>query len=159
MKVLAEKVFSNSYNTKTSLAGNTIDDELLHIRATADNNVEQMISGSPFCDLLGMSFTKLAVLEFDRDRKSMSVLCQKPRIPISFPTSNSNEYFQRLFMGKVAGNFEVRNAFNGKGLNVLLVKGAADMVVKRCNRLQLEDGMIVPISKEMRTSIEAELGM
>jgi P-type Ca2+ transporter type 2C len=38
----------------------------------------------------------------------------------------------------------------GSDRHQLLVKGAAEMVVMRCNRIKLRDGSIIPISKSMR---------
>ena len=58
---------------------------------------------------------KLATLEFDRDRKSMSVICNAD-----------------------AENRPVTRSAKEHG-NVLLVKGAAECVLARCNKvLQLE---------------------
>jgi len=56
---------------------------------------------------------KIAVLEFERTRKSMSVLAR----------------------------------FEGSDENVLLVKGAPEMVVTRCNRILLEDGTETKLNK------------
>lgn len=56
---------------------------------------------------------KLATLEFDRHRKSMSVIC-------SVPASES----RRTTRGSVR-----------EQSNVLLVKGAAECVLARCNKV------------------------
>ncbi|PNW83467.1 hypothetical protein CHLRE_05g242350v5 [Chlamydomonas reinhardtii] len=60
-----------------------------------------------------------ALLEFDRDRKSMSVL--------------------------------VRPA--GAARNALLVKGAAECVIDRCNRMMLPDGRVVPLTPVARAAV------
>lgn len=94
---------------------------------------DQSIEIAQFADFYGMSFSKnwerLAMLEFNRDRKSMSVL--------------------------VRNNDQMNN-------NRLLVKGAGEMIVMRCNRIQLENGEIIPISDEIRDQLVAkvsELGL
>ena len=71
-------------------------------------------------------FDKLAVLEFNRDRKSMSVLC-------------------RPAAGASGASVSVDN--------VLFVKGAAEVVSLRCNRLKLEDGQVVPITPSIRLQL------
>lgn len=65
---------------------------------------------------------KLAVLEFNRDRKSMSVLC------------------------RLVGE-------GSRGSNRLLVKGAAEVLLARCNRVILEDGRIVALDAELRKRV------
>jgi len=80
------------------------------------------------------NFPRTATLEFDRDRKSMSVLCRpKPHAPnnpnrarpSSRPTSN------RLF-----------------------VKGAPNLLLKRCTHVKFRDGSIVKLSGDLRRRIE-----
>lgn len=60
----------------------------------------------PVCQAYCRKYSKVAILEFDRDRKSSSVLCKPAQ----------------------------------GGSNVLLVKGAAECVLERCNRVLLPDG-------------------
>ena len=74
--------------------------------------------------------TKLAILEFSRDRKSMSVLCR--------PIYGSGD----------------RGVENG---NRLLVKGAAEVLVSRCTTVQLEDGTIVPLDDSFRNKLRLKL--
>ncbi|TMW59623.1 hypothetical protein Poli38472_004692 [Pythium oligandrum] len=64
---------------------------------------------------------KLAILEFSRDRKSMSVLCSKS-----------------------AGGRATRSATSNQ--NVLFVKGAPEGVIERCTQIQLGNGAIVPLT-------------
>ena len=80
-------------------------------------------------------FEKLAVLEFDRDRKSMSVLC-RPRT--------------------TAASSSVADAAPGSG-NILFVKGAAEVVIRRCDRVKLEDGKIIPITPSIRAKLDSKL--
>ena len=79
-------------------------------------------------------YEKLAILEFNRDRKSMSVLC-RPR--------SSDE----------------KNEKNEKIENRLFVKGAAEVVSQRCNRLKLENGRIVPITPVIRAQLDEKVGV
>ena len=72
-------------------------------------------------ELLKKRYERLATLEFNRDRKSMSVL--------------------------------VRDA---KGGNRLLVKGAPEMLLKRCTHARLPDGSTVPMTPALRATIEAQ---
>eukprot|EP00884_Botryococcus_braunii_P010612 jgi/Botrbrau1/19552/Bobra.0035s0044.1 len=75
--------------------------------------------------------TKLATLEFDRDRKSMSVLCAP--VGVAPPT------------GRVT-----RNAVKGQPGNILFVKGASEFVLSRCSQVMLEDGSVVALDKKAR---------
>lgn len=63
------------------------------------------------------NWRKSATLEFDRIRKSMSVLCSKQKV------------------------------------NKLFVKGAPDFLLKRCSKVKLPDGSIVPLSASLRQLI------
>lgn len=63
----------------------------------------------------------MALLEFDRERKSMSVLAK--------PLDGSS---------------------NGVQSRMLFVKGAAELLIDRCASTMLEDGTIVQVDAEMR---------
>jgi len=76
-----------------------------------------------FSDYWGKGLTKRAVLEFNRDRKSMSVLYHDPAL-------NSN---------------------------VLFVKGAPEMVLKRCSSIMLQDGSVEKMTPEWRATVEKEI--
>jgi len=69
------------------------------------------------------NFIRTATLEFNRDRKSMSVLC-KPA-------------------GQNAGNR-------------LLVKGAPNLLIKRCTHVKFTDGTVAKLTGELRRMIEAK---
>lgn len=71
-------------------------------------------------------YTTLAILEFNRNRKSMSVLVRPKTVGGSKPSKINN---------------------------ILLVKGASEYVASRCNRVQLEDGRIIPITDEIRSQL------
>lgn len=67
------------------------------------------------------SFTKLATLEFDRDRKSMSVIAATTgAVPAASGVTTRS---QRSATGP------------GRQQNVLLVKGAAECVLSRCSKV------------------------
>jgi Ca2+-transporting ATPase len=64
-------------------------------------------------------FEKLAVLEFNRERKSMSSLCR----------SKSTQS------------------------NTLFVKGAAEVLIDRCSKIELEDGKVIDIDSNLRKKL------
>jgi Ca2+-transporting ATPase len=70
------------------------------------------------------AFIRSATLEFNRDRKSMSVLCHL-----------------RTIDGKRRGNR-------------LLVKGAPNMLLTRCTHIKLRDGSVVRITAALRETIK-----
>jgi len=69
------------------------------------------------------NFPRSATLEFNRDRKSMSVLCR--------PESSK------------------------KG-NRLLVKGAPNLLIKRCTHVKFRDGTVMKLTGDLRRKIEAK---
>ena len=103
MKVLVEKVGFPSNEDVTKLPPQT--------RALAYNN------------MYAASFEKVYTLEFDRSRKSMSVLVKAPKFP----------------------------ALKGKG-RYLLVKGAWDNVLQRCEYVSLS-GDKVPLKADVRKKL------
>lgn len=87
-------------------------------------------SVTPTGDLLKNAYSRLAELEFTRERKSMSVLCRK-NIP------------------------ENDDSFDRK--NMLLAKGAAEMLLQRCSRVLTEDGKVIPLQGAVRTRWEEKV--
>ena len=82
-------------------------------------------------DYWSSQYEKLAVLEFDRDRKSMSVLCRSTD--------------------------EEKEVEDSRDKNRLFVKGAAEVMITRCNRIKLDDGRVVAITPEIRKMLNAKL--
>lgn len=74
---------------------------------------------------------KLAILEFSRDRKSMSVLCSKS--------------------GTSTVGRATRSATSNQ--NVLFVKGAPEGLIDRCSSVQLADGTVKPLTSAGRQVI------
>jgi P-type Ca2+ transporter type 2C len=72
-----------------------------------------------------------ATLEFNRNRKSMSVLC---------------EFSQ--------GGNKKRSGSNG---NRLLVKGAPNLLIQRCTHVKTRNGNVVKLSGELRRIIESKI--
>ena len=72
------------------------------------------------------NFPRSATLEFNRDRKSMSVLCR--------PESTSK----------------------GRKGNRLMVKGAPNLLIKRCTHVKFRDGTVTKLTGNLRRKIEAK---
>lgn len=87
-------------------------------------------------DYWASKFVCLSILEFSRDRKSMSVLVRPLTSAGSVPSSPES---------------------SGKIHNMLLVKGAAELLLERCSRIMLEDGSILPITADLRHALELEV--
>lgn len=83
-------------------------------------SLDPVAMASQFSAYWSSTYKVLSILEFNRDRKSMSVLV-KPLIKV-----------------------------DQKDNNYLLVKGASEMVISRCNRIQLDDGRIIPLTDDMK---------
>eukprot|EP00930_Biecheleria_cincta_P031203 TRINITY_DN2165_c0_g1_i2.p1 TRINITY_DN2165_c0_g1~~TRINITY_DN2165_c0_g1_i2.p1 ORF type:complete len:1036 (+),score=236.67 TRINITY_DN2165_c0_g1_i2:91-3198(+) len=76
-----------------------------------------------FSDFWAQKMTKRAVLEFSRDRKSMSVLWHD----------------------------------QDEKSNVLLAKGAPEMLIKRCSKIMLPDGKVEDMSDAWRKAIDGQI--
>jgi Ca2+-transporting ATPase len=74
---------------------------------------------------------RYATLEFDRQRKSMSVLCSR-----------------------VGSDFEEEEEEESK----LFVKGAPSMLLKRCTQIKTRDGNVEPLTSDLRDKIESTIG-
>nr|CCA24190.1 hypothetical protein SELMODRAFT_102055 [Albugo laibachii Nc14] len=111
LKVLVEKIGFPQNSNKHN--------EFLSIRKSSPENAVQ------FCnEFWQKQYPKLAVLEFSRDRKSMSVLC-------------ANKASESVLLG-------------GKHKNVLFVKGAPESILQRCTHIQLGDGSVRPLTAGAR---------
>jgi len=75
-----------------------------------------------------------ATLEFNRERKSMSVLCEFSR------ESNKKRGANKLAAG-----------------NRLLVKGAPNLLIERCTHIKSRDGTVVKITGELRRAIMSKV--
>mmetsp|Transcript_15708 Transcript_15708/g.34386 ORF Transcript_15708/g.34386 Transcript_15708/m.34386 type:complete len:1192 (-) Transcript_15708:127-3702(-) len=109
--ILAEKIgglFSND------------DDQSTKPSVLASANVESWRERRP----------RVATLEFNRDRKSMSVLCK-------FPPSM---------------NVDASATTNG-GSPRLLVKGAPNLLIERCTHMKMRDGSVVRLNGSLRRQV------
>jgi P-type Ca2+ transporter type 2C len=115
--VLAEKLGGMSHYMDSI----HVDQGGLHI------NVPPSVLASANVNEWRNTHPRQATLEFNRDRKSMSVLCD-------YPKKKSPGY--------------------RKHGNRLLVKGAPNLLIPRCTHVKMRDGTVVKITGEMRRAIE-----
>lgn len=92
----------------------------------------------------GCRYTKLATLEFDRDRKSMSVICAPSNAGPTTPARRSSR-----LAGIIGGG-----SSNGSSSNKLFIKGAAECVLQRCSKIMLADGSVVALDAKTRANVE-----
>ena len=97
------------------------------VEAKRESDPEQ--NAQIVCDMIESTFDVKAMLEFDRDRKSMSVIAGEKT------------------KGKRNGSLRE---------NELLVKGAPEVLLERCSSVQLPNGSTLPLSASMRKLILAE---
>ena len=79
---------------------------------------------------------RLATMEFSRDRKSMSVLCDFPKG--DYPSA-----------GGYHSGVKARKAGNR-----LLVKGAPNLLIERCSHVKFRDGTVSKMTGQLRREIE-----
>mmetsp|Transcript_13202 Transcript_13202/g.25228 ORF Transcript_13202/g.25228 Transcript_13202/m.25228 type:complete len:1055 (+) Transcript_13202:56-3220(+) len=86
-------------------------------------------------------FKKEAVLEFDRDRKRMSVICSEE----GEPKLSASKYSTRSSSAKPASN------------NMLVVKGQAQSVLSMCNSMLLPSGEVVAFSPSAKAKVDEKV--
>jgi Ca2+-transporting ATPase len=91
------------------------------------------------------SHKRKATLEFNRDRKSMSVLCDYSQSPSNNSSSSSS-----------GGNSSNRKRSRQNG-NRLLVKGAPNLLLERCTHIKHRDGSVTKLTAPIRRMIEAKI--
>ncbi|KAL6769224.1 hypothetical protein ACKKBG_A17970 [Auxenochlorella protothecoides x Auxenochlorella symbiontica] len=110
------------------------------------------------CDAYAARFRTLATLEFDRDRKSMSVVCA-PTSPDAWPPAGARadggvRRSSRLSRrGGGDGGGGAADSGAPRPPNVLLVKGAAECVLARCTHALLPDGGVVALEPAARAAL------
>lgn len=96
------------------------------------------------CAYHATQYKTLSTLEFDRNRKSMSVLCA--------PASNHDQNNHSLTAQGPSTRRQTA-VRQERGGNVLLVKGAAECVLDRCTKAMLSDGTIIPLEAGARAKL------
>ena len=126
--VLAEKLGGMAHYME---GGGHMDKRGLHFAVPpsvlANANVKEWRSMHP----------RRATLEFSRDRKSMSVLCDYPHA--EYPSSA-----------------DYRTVGSRKAGNRLLVKGAPNLLIDRCTHVKFRDGTEAKLTGDLRRAIEAK---
>ena len=127
--VLAEKLGGMSHY----LEGGHLDRRGLHF------NVPSSVLASANVNSWRELHPRLATLEFSRDRKSMSVLCDFPK-----------------------GDYPLDGGFHGGGRprkagNRLLVKGAPNLLIERCTQVKFRDGTVAKMTGDLRRAIEEKV--
>jgi P-type Ca2+ transporter type 2C len=127
--VLTEKLGGMSHY----LEGGHFDRKGLHF------NVPSSVLASANVNSWRKLHPRLATLEFNRDRKSMSVLCAFPKG--DYPTGSG------LHDG----------VKSRKAGNRLLVKGAPNLLIERCTHVKFRDGTVSKITGKLRREIEQKV--
>lgn len=115
---------------------------------SASASLDPAVIASQCNDYWDTQYQKLATLEFDRERKSMSVLVRARTMPRA-STHGSEEHTERSHNTIGTAN----SLRHRKSQNRLFVKGAAEVLLTRCSRVKLTDGSIVPLDGDTRRSL------
>ncbi|CAM9295786.1 unnamed protein product, partial [Phaeothamnion confervicola] len=102
------------------------------------------VAASEGADHWAAQYKRLATLEFNRDRKSMGVLCA----PLEATAAGS---------GSDSGGGSGGEMAAAVGRNRLFVKGAPEMLLKRCSHVMLPSGRTVPLTPAMRAAVAEKL--
>jgi len=127
LKVLAEKL---------GVENDTEMDRIVEARRVSPESACGAVS-----DAVARDARRLAVLEFDRGRKSMSVVVRE-NASASGGASKT-----------VRGTKKTKAAASTRGTNALFVKGAPENVLERCAKVLAPDGSIAPLSASAKKQI------
>ena len=105
---------------------------------------------------------RTATLEFSRDRKSMSVLCQFPwSMELDKPAEELSRALVPLNTGRPKTPPPTRRRRKRKESTPfssrLLVKGAPNLLIERCTHIKQRDGTVVRLSGALRRKVEAKV--
>ena len=161
LKVLVEKMtiqdLSSSIDSSSSININSSGDMSSPSSATAAVTASVTPNLSPELlmkrnnDYWRNRVNLLALLEFTRDRKSMSVLCQPLITPLATNTTTTSATSTTTMTLPTNTNHDDDRD------NILLVKGAADVLLQRCAFILTETGAILPLTPTLRQQIEFKL--
>ena len=135
LKVLAEKI---------GVASDTEMSRIVDLRRTDPGHGCRGVS-----DSVNATSSKLATLEFDRGRKSMSVVVKDNGGATQASSASSRPTRARKSMVRSV----IERVSGGSGGNALLVKGAPECILERCSHVQLPDGSVADLSEKMRDEI------
>ena len=108
-------------------------------------------------------FPRNAVLEFSRDRKSMSTLCgfnsggaadeEEEAASAGTPSRRTRAVRVSTRRASTGGSGKSAKSAAGSGKNQLFVKGAPESVIARCSHARLADGTTVPFGPMQRARV------
>merc|ERR1719446_192040 len=108
-------------------------------------------------------FPRNAVLEFSRDRKSMSTLCgfnsggaadeEEEAASAGMPSRRTRAVRVSTRRPSTGGSGKSAKSAAGSGKNQLFVKGAPESVIARCSHARLADGTTVPFGPMQRARV------
>lgn len=131
-----------------------VSDATVNARLVAARKADPEGGLNAVCNEYRSRFNNLGVLEFDRNRKSMSVICSATPAAAAANGPATSGTVHQLRSGRTVGGDSNGNAANG---NLLFVKGAAECIVDRCTTVLLPDGSVVPLEPASRGSILASV--
>ena len=117
LKILAEKI--------------GCEDDAKHRRAMNRRNKSVKDGAQAVCDEIMSGVEIMSTLEFDRNRKSMSVICRE----------------------KINTTAAQKTKKYNSAENYLLAKGAPEFILERCTHILTPDGMEIPLTQSMRDDI------
>jgi Ca2+-transporting ATPase len=131
LKILVEKIGHPSMDEAETIDAQRESDPSAVVQAVNNHYID--------------STSKIATLEFSRDRKSMSVLCGSAAT--AAPASSG-----RTTRSKA-------KSAAGSGANMLYVKGAPEGIVDRCSTVRLEDGSTVKFTEKAKAQVREQQGL
>ena len=107
---------------------------------------------SPASDMYNEQYPRICKLEFNRRRKSMSVLCYNES-GNAFDTTSTTNKSKKSKKGKKSKKTKA----SSEDQNILFVKGAPESVLSRCELVLLEDGTVVRLDDDIREEMNNEI--
>ena len=140
----------------TEAALRVLAEKIASFEGVSSGNEADIVT--PASDLYDEQFPRICKLEFNRRRKSMSVLCSNADgahfESLNASSSKSKKTKKGKKTTKKKSTKKKAKSSSGSDDNVLFVKGAPESVLDRCTFVLLEDGSVVPMDDDIREEMD-----
>ena len=150
-----EEVIRDGSPTEAALR--VLAEKIASFEGVAGDGEEDEMTVSPASDMYNEQFPRICKLEFNRRRKSMSVLVSNESGAHFETATTKSKKKKSTKKSKSKSKKSTKKTSGGDDVNVLFCKGAPESVLDRCSSVLLEDGSVVPLTSKIRKQVNAKI--